>query len=74
MQTIKVGDRVEIRGHTQDYVLVDPDRIYTGEVIGREAEQLLVRLDQAVVRGTGELSEVSVPAKYARVSQVSKSE
>ena len=72
MVEIKIGDRVEIPGNTQDYVLVDPDKIYKGEVIGKDDGELLVRLDKPVVRGTGELREVSVREKNARLSRAGK--
>jgi len=69
MREIRIGDGVEIRGDTQDYILVDPDTIYRGEVIGKEGGQLLVKLDKPVMRGTVEFREVSVPEGNARLSQ-----
>jgi len=61
MPTIKVGDRVEVVGDTQDYILTEPNKVYVGNVIGREEGQLLVRLDQSVTRGSNQFREVSVP-------------
>ena len=66
MKEIKIGDRVEIHGDTQDYILPDPDEVHTGEVIGEDEGQLLVRLDKPVTRGPGSFREVSVPHKHAR--------
>ena len=68
MSEVKIGDRVEIRGNTQDYILVDPDTIYTGKVIGKDGGQLLVKLDKPVMRGTVEFPKVTVPDTNARVS------
>jgi hypothetical protein len=67
MQDIKIGDRVEIPGDTQSYILTDPKKTYTGEVIGKADEQIVVRLDRPVVRGPGEFQEVTVPVTSARV-------
>jgi hypothetical protein len=63
---IKIGDKVEINGDTQSYILTDPNEVYTGEVIGKENGELLVRLDKSVTRGPGKFREVSVPEKSAR--------
>jgi hypothetical protein len=68
MSEIKVGDRVEVQGDTQDYILTDPDKIYLGVVIGMDNGQLLVRLDEPVVRGPGQFTEVSVQKRNARPS------
>jgi|KBSSwiStaDraftv2_1062776.scaffolds.fasta_scaffold174108_3 hypothetical protein len=68
MSDIKVGDRVEIEGDTQDYILVDPHKTYSGEVISQEGGQILVRLDHAVKRGVNEFHEVTVPETRARHS------
>ncbi len=72
MKEIKIGDRVQIKGDTQDYILVDPDKIYKGEVIGKDGGQLLVRLDEPVVRGTVEFPEVNVPEANALLSEPRK--
>jgi hypothetical protein len=69
---IKVGDRVEILGDTQTYILKDPAKVYTGEVIGKEEGQLLVRLDKPVPTGNGSFREVSVPESSARPSRADK--
>ena len=69
MREIRIGDGVEIRGDTQSYILVDPDKIYNGEVIGKEEGQLLVKLDKPVMRGPVEFREVTVPETSARLSQ-----
>ena len=66
MPAIKIGDRVEVVGDTQDYILTDPKQIYTGEVIGKEEGQILVRLDQSVRRGSNQFREVMVPESRAR--------
>jgi hypothetical protein len=63
----QIGDRVEIRGDTQSYMLVDPTKTYTGVVIGMGEGQLLVRLDEPVTRGPGQFHEVSVDARTARL-------
>lgn len=68
MTEINVGDRVEIQGDTQDYILTDPKKTYFGVVIGRDNGQLLVRLDEPVVRGPGQFSEVSVLKKNVRLT------
>lgn len=72
MRRIKIGDRVEIDGDTQTYILKDPKKVYTGEVIGKEEGQLLVRLDKPVATGTGAFREVSVPETSARLSHTGK--
>ena len=66
MSEIKIGDRVEIRGNTQSYILTDPNLRYRGEVVGKGDGELLVRLDKPVVRGPGQFHEVSVPEREAR--------
>jgi hypothetical protein len=72
MREITIGDRVHIKGDTQDYILVDPDKIYKGEVIGNDGGQLLVKLDEPVMRGTVEFAEVSVPETNARLIEPRK--
>jgi hypothetical protein len=72
MKEIKIGDRVEIRGDTQSYILTDPNKVYKGEVMGKEDGQLLVRLDKPVVRGPGEFKEVSVQEESVRLSHAEK--
>jgi hypothetical protein len=72
MKEIKVGDRVEIRGDTQSYILTDPKKIYKGEVTGKSEGQLLVRLDKPVARGPGEFKEVSVQEESASLSDSEK--
>ncbi|HVF57921.1 MAG TPA: hypothetical protein VM934_17345 [Pyrinomonadaceae bacterium] len=73
MAEIKIGDKVEIPGDTQSYILVDPRKVYKGEVIGKdESGQLLVRLDKAVERGGGKFREVTVHEKGARKSDAEK--
>ena len=67
MEMFTIGDRVEIKGDTQSYILIDPTKTYTGVVIGMGDGQLLVRLDEPVVRGPGQFSEVSVDARMARL-------
>ena len=67
MEMFHIGDRVEIRGDTQSYMLVDPTQTYTGVVIGMGEGQLLVRLDEPVTRGPGQFQEVSVDARTARL-------
>jgi len=62
---IKIGDRVRVKGDTQHYILVDPDKSYSGEVVGKEGGQVLVKLDRPVMRGTVEFREVSVPENNA---------
>lgn len=66
MSEFKVGDRVEIPGNTQDYILTDPAKVYKGKIVGRDQGQLLVRLDEPVVRGPGEFREVTVLEHKAR--------
>jgi hypothetical protein len=61
MKNIKIGDRVKIKGDTQHFILVDPEKTYGGKVIGMDGGQLLVSLDKPVIRGTIEFREVSVP-------------
>jgi hypothetical protein len=72
MREIKIGDRVQIKGDTQDYILVDPDTVYKGEVIGIDGGQLLVKLDQPVMRGTVQFREVNVPKTNALLSEPRK--
>jgi len=72
MREIRVGDRVQIKGDTQDYILVDPDKVYKGKVIGKDGGQLLVKLDEPVMRGTVEFPEVSVPETNALLSEPRK--
>jgi hypothetical protein len=67
MPEIKIGDTVEIRGNTQDYILVDPNRVYVGKVVGKGDGQLIVRLDEPVVRGSGQFEEVSIDERNARL-------
>lgn len=55
-----VGDVIEFPGDTQDFILVDPEKLYRGTVIGKENGVLLVRLDEPVVRGSMEFREASV--------------
>jgi hypothetical protein len=64
---IKIGDRVEVLGDTQDFILKDPNRVYTGEVIGKYDGQLLVRLDEPIGQGPGAFREVGVQEKNARL-------
>jgi hypothetical protein len=66
MAEIEIGDKVEITGDTQSYILVDPDEVYTGEVIGKSEGEIVVRLDKPVVRGANSFREVSVREKNAR--------
>lgn len=66
MSDIKIGERVEICGNTQSYILTDPKKRYRGEVVGKGEGELLVRLDEPVVRGPGQFQEVSVPEREAR--------
>ena len=65
MSEIKIGDRVKVKGDTQHYILADPGESHLGEVIGKDAGQLLVKLDTPVKRGSVEFSEVSVPETKA---------
>ena len=67
MTEIKVGDSVEVPGNTQDYILKDPKKTYTGKVIGKDQGQLLVRLDEPVGRGPGAFHEVTVHETRARL-------
>jgi hypothetical protein len=67
MERFRIGDRVEIRGDPQSYILIDPTKTYTGVVIGMGDGQLLVRLDEPVTRGPGQFREVSVDARTARL-------
>lgn len=62
---IKIGDRVRVKGDTQDYILTDPSETYSGEVVGKEQSQLLVRLDEPVTRGVNKFESVSVPEHRA---------
>lgn len=63
---IKVGDRVRVKGNTQDYILIDPAKTYSGEVIAKQEGQLFVRLDKPVTRGINKFEEVSIPEHRAR--------
>ena len=73
MKQIKIGDRVEIPGDTQDYILIDPNKVYRGEVIARDdSDLLLVRLDKPVVRGPGEFQEVTVRESKVGLSYTDK--
>jgi len=63
MEQFRIGDRVDIKGDTQSYILVDPTKIYSGVVIGVEEGQLLVRLDEAVARGPGRFRDVSIDVR-----------
>ena len=73
MREIKIGDRVEIPGDTQSYILVDPNKVYTGKVIKEGDDLLVVRLDEPVVRGPGQFRDVSVPRTSVRLSGSEKS-
>ena len=66
---IQIGDRVEIPGDTQSYILIDPTRTYCGRVIDKSDGQLVVRLDKPVTRGPGEFREVSVEETIVRLSK-----
>jgi hypothetical protein len=66
---IKVGDRVEVLGDTQHFILKDPNRVYRGEVIGKSEGQLLVRLDEHIGQGPGAFREVSVQDSNARLTR-----
>lgn len=68
MTKIKIGDRVEISGDTQSYILKNPQEVYAGEVIGKDEGQLLVRLDKPIGSGSGAFREVSVREMNARLS------
>ena len=72
MREIRIGDRVQIKGDTQDYILVDPEKIYEGEVIGKDGGQLLVKLDEPVVRGTVKFPKVNVLETNAILSKPRK--
>jgi|GEM_PF-1144280 len=63
MEQFHIGDRVDIKGDTQSYILVDPTKTYRGVVIGVEEGQLLVRLDEPVTRGPGQFRDVSVDVR-----------
>jgi hypothetical protein len=65
---IEVGDRVEVVGDTQHFILKDPNRVYTGEVTGKYEGQLLVRLDETIGQGPGAFREVSVQESNARLT------
>ncbi|MEA2338227.1 MAG: hypothetical protein QOE82_2234 [Thermoanaerobaculia bacterium] len=65
MAEIKIGDTIEVAGDTQDYILNDPDKTYRGTVLGKDNGQLLVRLDQPVVRGPGKFHEATVQEAHA---------
>jgi hypothetical protein len=69
MKEIKIGDRVTVKGDTQHFILVNPDRRYEGKVIGKDGGQLLVSLEKPVTRGTVEFREVSVAESNASLSQ-----
>ena len=68
----EIGDEVEFTGDTQDFLLVDPDKVYRGTVIGRDNGVLLVRLDEPVVRGSMEFREASVFESRARTASQKK--
>ena len=69
MAKIKIGDSIEVTGDTQDYILNDPDKTYRGKVLGKDDDgQLLVRLDEPVVRGPGRFHEATVQEAHARLS------
>jgi hypothetical protein len=72
MVAIKIGDRVKITGYTQHFILKDPKRVYTGEVIGKYEGQVLVRLDEPIGHGPGAFHEVSVPETSARLTHARK--
>jgi hypothetical protein len=72
MVAIKIGDRIKITGDTQHFILKDPKRVYTGEVIGKYEGQLLVRLDEPVGHGPGAFREVSVSERNARLTHPRK--
>jgi hypothetical protein len=72
MSVINIGDRVEITGDTQNFIVKDPNRVYTGEVIGKYEGQLLVRLDEPIGQGAGAFREVSVQEKNARLTHLRK--
>jgi hypothetical protein len=66
MREIEVGDAVEVAGDTQDYILTEPGKTYRGKVMGKDGGQLLVRLEEPVVRGPGKFHEATVPESRAR--------
>ena len=72
MATINIGDRVEVIGDTQHFILKDPNRVYTGEVIGKYEGQLLVRLDEPIGQGPGAFREVGVQENNARLTHRKK--
>jgi hypothetical protein len=72
MVAIKIGDRVEITGDTQHFILKDPKRVYTGEVIGKYEGQLLIRLDEPIGHGPGAFRKVSVQESNARLTHLQK--
>ncbi|HXU39377.1 MAG TPA: hypothetical protein VN937_23685 [Blastocatellia bacterium] len=72
MKKVQIGDRVEIPGNTQDYILIDPNKVYRGEVVEKDDGDLLVRLDKPVVRGPGEFKEVTVRESNVRLSNPGK--
>ena len=72
MAEIKIGNRVVVRGDTQHYILVDPEKTHTGEVVGKDEGQLLVKLDKPVKRGSIEFGEVTVPQTSVSISQTKK--
>ena len=63
---IEIGDEVEVAGDTQDYILTEPEKLYRGTVVGKDNGQLLVRLQEPVVRGTIEIREATVFENRAR--------
>jgi hypothetical protein len=67
MREINIGDDIEVTGDTQDYILNDPTRIYRGKVIGKDNGQLLMRLEEPLVLGQGQLREASVHEAKARI-------
>jgi hypothetical protein len=67
MPEINIGDNIEVTGDTQDYILNDPTRIYRGKVIGKDNGQLLMRLEEPVALGQGQLREASVHEAKARI-------
>lgn len=60
-QQIEVGDTVAVAGDTQDFILVDPEKTYHGKVVGRDGGELLVELNEPVVRGTNRFTRATVP-------------
>jgi hypothetical protein len=69
MKKINIGDRVKVKGDTQHFILVDPEKTYAGKVIGMDGGQLLVSLDKPVMRGTIEFREASVPQTNVLLSE-----